>query len=237
MKKILLLIIACFLSTVGGSFLPSLVVNIIPMNQQVSVALIAIVLVVIFVLIYIIISLLDKKEDKGEDSYCATGIVFNSSHDKVLMVYNNSQSMWIPPGTHLRDVVNVDEHLLKVIKDETGYTAFYLKYSNTRDYKDDNCRIVPCPFSVQVEKQVPGEGHRYHYDFIYILETSEPESIATPGRLSHKWCTLEEIQRDANHHNTYQDVVQTIKVAYKILSNYKQLTSTSRNKQQIKKDN
>ena len=234
MKKVILLVIAVFLSTVGGSFLPSLLVSIIPMDKHVSIALVCFVLVVIFILIYIIVDKVipNKIDDTEGNSYCVTGIVFNSTHDKVLMVFNQQQNMWIPPGTHIRKVLNVDDHLLKTIKNETGYTAHYLKYSNTKDYEDDNCRIVPCPFSVQVEKQVPGEGHEYHYDFIYILETKEPETSSNAGKQSHKWCTVEDIQRDANHHNTYQDVVQTVKAANKVLNNYVELIKKKQEQEQ-----
>ena len=151
------------------------------------------------------------------DSYAATGIVFNTDFTKVLLAYHERQKRWIPPGSHVEGVQYFHEVVLESAKRETGYTVKFHESHDYEKYSDANCCVVPSPFSVQVETQIDGEGHRTHYDALYILVADENEEILKPGTHKIKWLATKNLEAFARRSNTYPDVVQSVHEALKLI--------------------
>lgn len=152
------------------------------------------------------------------NSYAATGIVFNKEYTKVLLAYHERQKRWIPPGSHIEGVQYFHDIVLQSTERETGYRANFHESHDYEKYKDANCCVVPCPFSVQIETQIEGEGHETHYDVLYILIADETQDILKPGSHQIKWLGINELEEYAMHSNTYPDVVQSVKDALKIIN-------------------
>ena len=151
------------------------------------------------------------------DSYAATGLVFNNDFTKVLLAYHERQKRWIPPGSHVEGVQYFHDVVLKSAQKETGYTVRFHESHNYEKYTDANCCVVPCPFSVQVETQIDGEGHRTHYDALYILVADENEEILKPGTHKIKWLSTKRLEAFARRNDTYPDVVQSVSEALKLI--------------------
>lgn len=154
------------------------------------------------------------------NSYAATGIVFNTNYTKVLLAYHERQKRWIPPGSHIEGIEYFHQVVLESAKRETGYTVRFHESHNYEKYADANCCIVPCPFSVQVETQIEGEGHEIHYDALYILIADDQEEILKPGTKKIKWLEIKKLENFARHNNTYPDVVQSVNDALKIIKSH-----------------
>lgn len=152
------------------------------------------------------------------NSYAATGIVFNSDYTKVLLAYHEKQKRWIPPGSHIKGVEYFHKVVLESTTRETGYTVKFHESHDYEIYTDANCCVVPCPFSVQIETQIDGEGHGTHYDALYILKADENEEILKPGTHKTKWLSISKLEAFARRNNTYPDVVQSVSDALKIIN-------------------
>lgn len=152
------------------------------------------------------------------NSFAATGIVFNATYTKVLLAYHEKQKRWIPPGSHIDGVEYFHDIVLQSATRETGYTVKFHESHDYEKYIDANCCVVPCPFSVQVETQVEGEGHETHYDALYILIADENEEILKPGTHKIKWLEISKLDKFAKRNNTYPDVVQSVNDALKIIN-------------------
>lgn len=151
------------------------------------------------------------------NSYAATGIVFNSDYTKVLLAYHERQKRWIPPGSHIDGVEYFHDIVLRSATRETGYRVRFHESHDYEKYTDANCCVVPCPFSVQIETQIDGEGHGTHYDALYILIADENEEILKPGTHKTKWLAVSKLEAFARRNNTYPDVVQSVNDALRII--------------------
>lgn len=152
------------------------------------------------------------------NSFAATGIVFNYSFTKVLLAYHEKQKRWIPPGSHIEGVQYFHEVVLESARRETGYSVRFHESHDYEKYSDANCCVVPCPFSVQVETQIEGEGHGTHYDALYILVADENEDILKPGSHSTRWLSIDSLEAFARRNDTYPDVVQSVHEAIKFVN-------------------
>lgn len=160
-------------------------------------------------------------EKYTRNSYAATGIVFNANYTKVLLAYHERQKRWIPPGSHISGVEYFHDIVLKSAKRETGYSVRFHESHDYEKYTDANCCVVPCPFSVQIETQIDGEGHGTHYDALYILVADENEEILKPGTHKVKWLEIGKLEAFSRRNNTYPDVVQSVNDALKIIHSQK----------------
>lgn len=152
------------------------------------------------------------------NSYAATGIVFNKDYKKILLAYHDKQLRWIPPGSHVDGVFAFHEIVLKSVKRETGYSVKFHESHDYERYSDNNCCILPCPFSVQEEIQIEGEGHERHYDFLYILVVTDDKEPVKPGTHKVRWVDLEELRHFVRCNNTYPDVLQSMEDALKFIN-------------------
>lgn len=155
------------------------------------------------------------------DSFAATGIVFNQDFSKVLLAYHEKQKRWIPPGSHVEGVKYFHEVVIDSAKKETGYDVRFHQSHDYEKYSDANCCVVPCPFSVQVETQIEGEGHQTHYDALYILVADENQEILKPGTHKIKWLPINKLRSYARRNDTYPDVVQSVQEALKFIESKK----------------
>ena len=160
-------------------------------------------------------------EKYTHNSYAATGIVFNNDYTKILLAYHARQKRWIPPGSHVEGVQYFHEVVLESATRETGYTVRFHESHDYEKYVDANCCVVPCPFSVQVETQIDGEGHEIHYDALYILIADEHEEILKPGTHKTKWLSISKLDAFAKRNDTYPDVVQSVNDALKFINEKK----------------
>lgn len=152
-----------------------------------------------------------------KNSYAATGIVFNKDYKKILLAYHDKQVRWIPPGSHVDGVFAFHEIVLESVKRETGYSVKFHESHDYEQYSDNNCCILPCPFSVQEEIQIEGEGHERHYDFLYILVVQDDKEPVKPGTHKVRWVDLEELRHFVRCNNTYPDVLQSMEDALKFI--------------------
>lgn len=163
------------------------------------------------------------------NSYAATGIVFNKDYTKVLLAYHDRQKRWIPPGSHVCGVEFFHDVVLQSTERETGYAVEFHESHDYEEYRDANCCVVPCPFSVQIETQIDGEGHEFHYDALYILVADEKQNIHKPGTHITKWCEISELPQITRRNDTYPDVIQSVNDALKIV-NFQKGESQNENK-------
>ncbi len=272
MKKSIIFCISGIISILLTGVIPSLFIELIPIDFRVFAIIICILFAIIFSLIYAIFynkysksekkeseklrdeiknlkiekdtlekqkQMLEKEKEKlisekktaidrnlelesivnkyVQNSYAATGIVFNKNYSKVLLAYHKRQKKWIPPGSHIDGVEFFHEIVIESARRETGYTIDFHESHNYEEYKDDNCFIVPCPFSVQVETQIANEGHEFHYDALYILTADEEEKVSTPGTHKVQWLTLKQLEDFAKRGNTYPDVIRSVNEALQII--------------------
>lgn len=161
--------------------------------------------------------MVELKNKYEKNSYAATGIVFNRDYKKILLAYHEKQLRWIPPGSHVDGVLAFHEVVLKSVKRETGYSVRFHESHDYEQYSDNNCCILPCPFSVQEEIQIKGEGHNRHYDFLYILVVQDDKEPVKPGSHRTRWVDLEELKNFVRCNNTYPDVLQSMEDALKFI--------------------
>lgn len=152
-----------------------------------------------------------------KNSYAATGIVFSTDYKKILLAYHKKQRRWIPPGSHVDGVFAFHEIVLDSVKRETGYSVRFHESHDYEQYSDNNCCILPCPFSVQEEIQIEDEGHEKHFDFLYILVVQNDEEPPKPGTHSTRWVDLEQLRTYVRCNNTYPDVLQSMEDALKFI--------------------
>jgi len=60
--------------------------------------------------------------DIVENHFTATGIVFNSINE-ILMIHHNKLKVWLPPGGHIDKNEVPDNAVLREIYEETGISA------------------------------------------------------------------------------------------------------------------
>ena len=159
----------------------------------------------------------EVKSKYETNSYAATGIVFNKDYKKILLAYHKKQLRWIPPGSHVKGVFPFHEVVLESVKKETGYSVKFHESHNYEQYSDNNCCILPCPFSVQEEIQIEGEGHEKHFDFLYILVVQDDKEPSKPGTHPVRWLDLEQLRQYVRCNNTYPDVLQSMEDALKFI--------------------
>lgn len=209
MRRFLEKAIPIYTSTIIMGFIPSFLSNILPVKFSIIVIIVALVMsVILYMFAKRFPSLLGEK-----NCYAATGIVFDKTYTYILLAYHEKQKRWIPPGSHIKGTLYFHEEVLKSAKRETGHHVEFVELNDYQDYKDDNCRVVPQPYSVQIETQIPHEGHDEHYDLLYILIADKDENIERPGTHKIKWVTYEQLKQEAKKGNTYQDVVQSVETA------------------------
>ncbi|MCL2442656.1 MAG: NUDIX domain-containing protein [Treponema sp.] len=119
--------------------------------------------------------------------FTATGIVFNSAK-QVLMIFHNKLQVWLPPGGHIEENELPDDAVLREVYEETGVKAEILSNRQELVLSDNDCRGLKCPFTVLLEN-IDGDWSHNHIDMVYIctatseeltIQKSEASDIGSP---------------------------------------------------------
>ncbi len=204
------------------AFAIGILINLVTPDKSVSI-IITIAFVVLFLSVSIFLYYKYPKALGMKTSYAATGIVFNSDYSEVLLTYHKNQKMWIPPGGHAMKTEWLHDKVVSLIKAESGYDVEFFPFHVSHVF-DNICTVVPQPFRVQVEKQIKGEGHDTHYDFLYIF-TVKSNSQDNPSQ-NVRWVPIEQIDNLASRRETYQDVADIVKAALGIINSIPQKEET-----------
>jgi len=147
----------------------------------------------------------------------ASVLVFRGN--EILLVYNSRQHKWIPPGTHVRIGAQPHKAAIREVKEDSGYEIRFHEWHRREESIDRLVTQVPQPFYVQMEMQLPGEGHMIHYDLIYVglVDNENP----TQGRTNHKWVSLDNLTTE----DTYPDVIRVAHLVYAELISQKPKTT------------
>lgn len=191
-----------------------IIINIVTPQKEIAI-FVSLVVIALFLLVTYI---LFKKRPKFlgiKTAYVATGIVFNIDYSEVLLSYHKNQKMWIPPGGHISSNKWLHDTVIELIKEESGYDVEFFPFHDSKEF-DNICVVVPQPFRVQIENQIPSEGHQTHYDFLYIFTVKE-RTQSQEHTLESKWVPIDEVEIMASKRETYKDVADIIKAALAIV--------------------
>jgi 8-oxo-dGTP pyrophosphatase MutT (NUDIX family) len=74
-----------------------------------------------------------------ENHFTATGIVFNSKQE-ILMIYHNKLKVWLPPGGHIEENELPDDAVLREIFEETGVKAEIISSKRRLSLTSKHCK-------------------------------------------------------------------------------------------------
>ena len=137
--------------------------------------------------------------------FTATGIVFNSKNE-ILMIHHNKLQVWLPPGGHVDDNELPDDAVLREILEETGIKAKIIINKRSLSLSSKHCKELEIPFVILLE-DIEGDGIHNHIDMIYLCkainEDYKPQEIEVHGI---GWFTFEQIKEM----KTFDNVIKTI---------------------------
>ena len=147
--------------------------------------------------------------------FTATGIVFNSQK-QILMIYHNKLQVWLPPSGDIEENEIPDDAVLREIYEETRIKADILPNKQDFTLSDNDCKGLKRPFTVLL-KNIGGDWSHNHIDLVYICKalnedfTTQKSEVIDIG-----WFSVEQIREL----KTFEYVRQTIKKAYEYLYKY-----------------
>lgn len=101
-----------------------------------------------------------------ENHFTATGIVFNSNKE-ILMIYHKKLNVWLPPGGHIDPNELPDVAVLREVLEETGIEADLFRKKIDELITSENCKELQRPFAILLE-DIDGFSTHNHIDMIYI---------------------------------------------------------------------
>jgi len=145
--------------------------------------------------------------------FTATGIVFNSK-DEILMIHHNKLQVWLPPGGHIEENELPEEAVLREIFEETGIRAEIMPTIQNLDLKSKLCKELNLPFVVLLE-DIEGNGTHNHIDMIFICTAINEDLLPQESEIHGiGWFAYEEIKQL----ETFDNVAKTIKRAIEHLN-------------------
>ena len=113
--------------------------------------------------------------------FTATGIVFNSAK-QVLMIFHKKLQVWLPPSGHIEENELPDDAVLREVYEETGVKAEILSNRQELVLSDNGCRGLKRSFTVLLEN-IEGDWSHNHIDMVYICTaTSEELTMHKPRK-------------------------------------------------------
>ena len=144
-----------------------------------------------------------------ENHFTATGIVFNSKKE-VLMIHHNKLKVWLPPGGHIDENELPDNAVLREILEETGIEAILIQDKKRLDLSYE----LPLPFVILLE-DIEGDGTHNHIDMIFLCKALNDELTPQKSEVSGiGWFTFEQIKQL----NTFDNVIKTVAKAFEYLN-------------------
>ena len=150
-----------------------------------------------------------------KNHFTATGIVFNSKSE-VLMVKHNKLKVWLPPGGHIDENELPCDAALRETFEETGVRARLI------DAKPSPILSTPCckharelvqPFVILLE-DIEGDGTHNHIDLVYL-------ALAESDDLQPQLSEVDDIgwfsQEQFGKLDTFDNVAETIVKAYEYI--------------------
>jgi len=145
--------------------------------------------------------------------FTATGIVFNSKNE-ILMIHHNKLQVWLPPGGHIEENELPDDAVLREIYEETNIKAEIISNKREIGLKDSHCRELEIPFTVLLE-DIEGNGTHNHIDMIFICKAVNEDLIPQKNEVHGiGWFTYEEIKKL----KTFENVIKSISKAIDYLN-------------------
>ncbi|MCL2630681.1 MAG: NUDIX domain-containing protein [Firmicutes bacterium] len=152
---------------------------------------------------------MDKKNLEIKNHFTATGLVFNSQN-QMLMILHKKQGVWLPPGGHIEENELPETAVIREVFEETGIRAEIIPAMPIKNLSDKQCAELNSPFTMLLE-DIEGNGTHNHIDLVYICRAiNENPTICEAENTDIGWFTLPEIEAL----KTYPNVIKTAKCAF-----------------------
>lgn len=149
-----------------------------------------------------------------KNHFTATGIVFNSQK-QILMIYHNKLQVWLPPGGHIEENEIPDDAVLREIYEETGIKAKILPNKQDLELSDDDCRELKRPFTVLLEN-IEGDWSHNHIDLVYICTAlNEDFTIQESEASDIGWFSVEQVLTLKTYENVKQSIQKATEYFYR----------------------
>jgi len=133
--------------------------------------------------------------------FTATGIVFNSNNE-ILMIHHNSLRVWLPPGGHIDENELPEDAVVREIFEETGIKTEIIPIVRGIE----SCRELALPFTMLLE-DIEGNGTHNHMDMIYLCNAINEDFTPQENEISGiGWFSFEKIKEL----KTFDNVTETI---------------------------
>ncbi|MCL2443778.1 MAG: RNA 2'-phosphotransferase [Treponema sp.] len=158
--------------------------------------------------------------------FTATGIVFNSKK-QVLMIFHNKLQVWLPPGGHIEENELPDDAVLREIYEETGIKAEILSNRQELVLSDNDCKGLKRPFTVLLEN-IEGDWSHNHIDMVYICTAKSEELTMQKSEASDiGWFSIPQIIELKTYENVRQTIMKATNYLFSYENNLKRQTKIS----------
>ncbi|MCL2772467.1 MAG: NUDIX domain-containing protein [Oscillospiraceae bacterium] len=141
--------------------------------------------------------------------FTATGIVFNSKNE-ILMIHHNKLQVWLPPGGHIEENELPDEAVLWEIYEETGVKAEIITNKREIGLTDKHCKELETPFIILLE-DIDGDWTHNHIDMIYICKAINEDLIPQENEVHGiGWFNYEKIKQLKTFDNVTKTVAKAV---------------------------
>jgi len=151
---------------------------------------------------------------RGETVYAATAFVLHKEKpDKLLWVMNETHHRWLPPGGRLLVNELPNEAIKEKVCSETAIPTDRLTFCeafcpllDAHIGSDDQVEPVQMPMVIQKELKEQRGGIPFHYDFLYVLETSF--NGPPQGKQNPQWLSLAEVKSSPQEEWPFPNVLR-----------------------------
>ena len=146
--------------------------------------------------------------------YAVEALILNEKNE-LLLFYHPTHQKHIPPAGRVNSGEVPDEAVKNRLQERLGLTPQDYRYHGSfHDVNDvsyasfERVIRVPAPFLVQREKRRQRGYVKYHYDFFYVLELTNPNPIFLDNEYGPPiWVDLEELKLLVEKDKTFPDVL------------------------------
>ena len=119
-----------------------------------------------------------------DNHFTATGIVFNSKNE-ILMIHHNKFQVWLPPGGHVEENELPADAVIREIIEETGVDAIIIPNNKGLELTSEYCKELELPFAMFME-DINSDGTHNHIDMYFLCRaiTTDITPLACPPPLT-----------------------------------------------------